>query len=80
MRHRKIAPIAFCMRCGADIAVRRACERSRKRKLRELYHVNSLLAAPPGTVVNWVISDEPDENERRFLDQNDITKYVIVPL
>jgi chromatin modification-related protein VID21 len=51
--------------------VRRICERSRKRKLRELYYVNALLTAP---AVDLVISDEPSENERRFLDTNDITK------
>ncbi|KAH7132067.1 hypothetical protein B0J11DRAFT_520748 [Dendryphion nanum] len=51
------------------------CELSRKRKLRELYNYSGLLTADrPPTLKDFLISDEPDENERRFLDENDITK------
>lgn len=59
---------------GADIALRRNCERSRKRKLRELYHYSALLEAGH-QLHDWPsISDEPSENERLFLDANDISK------
>ncbi|KAF2750025.1 hypothetical protein M011DRAFT_512153 [Sporormia fimetaria CBS 119925] len=76
MRRRKIAPISFYCRRGADIALHRTCELSRKRKLRELYNVNALLTAthPPQLQADLVISSEPSENERRFLESNDITK------
>lgn len=75
MRHGKIALFVLFCRGGADIAVRRTCEQSRKRKLRELYNYTALLnAGHPPQVHDWVISDEPSENERRFLDENDITK------
>ncbi|KAF2178636.1 hypothetical protein K469DRAFT_642642 [Zopfia rhizophila CBS 207.26] len=51
------------------------CELSRKRKLRELYNYTALLnASRPPQLQDWVISDEPGENERRFLDENDITE------
>ena len=60
---------------GADIAVRRSCERSRKRKLRELYSYTALLNASQPQLFDWAISDEPSENEARFLDQNDILRY-----
>jgi hypothetical protein len=77
MRQRKIAQISFYMCGGADIAVRRSCERSRKRKLRELYNYTALLnASHPPQLLDWVINDEPSENEARFLDQNDISRYV----
>jgi hypothetical protein len=76
MRQRKIAQIALYMCGGADIAVRRSCERSRKRKLRELYNYTALLNANhQPQLLDWVISDEPSENEARFLDQNDILRY-----
>jgi len=64
------------MRGGADVAVRRSCELSRKRKLRELYRYTALLgAASPPQAHDWVLSDDPsDEDEAYFLDQNDISK------
>jgi hypothetical protein len=76
MRQGKIALIALFMCGGADVAVRRSCERSRKRKLRELYNYTALLNANrQPQLLDWVISDEPAENEARFLDQNDISRY-----
>jgi chromatin modification-related protein VID21 len=54
------------------------CELSRKRKLRELYNYTALLNAghPPQLQDwSWATSDDiSSEDERRFLDQNDITK------
>ena len=54
------------------------CELSRKRKLRELYNYTALLNAghPPQLQDwSWATSDDINsEDERRFLDQNDITK------
>ncbi|KAF2876408.1 hypothetical protein BDV95DRAFT_484072 [Massariosphaeria phaeospora] len=62
-------------RGGADIAVHRNCEVSRKRKLRELYHYTALVsAARPPQLHDWPLSDEPAEHELHFLDENDITK------
>ena len=56
----------------------RVCEQSRKRKLRELYNYTALLnAGQPLQLHDWVISDEPSEQEARYLDQNDIAKYVL---
>ena len=78
MRQRKIAPFYLFRRGGADIAVYRNCELSRKRKLRELYTYSALLIqARPPTLKDLLFGDEPDENERRFLDDHDITKYVL---
>jgi hypothetical protein len=79
MRRRKIARIAFMSRRGANVAVYRECERARKRKLRELYHVSHLLewAAAP-QVADWADSEAPDESELRFLGENDITKYAVL--
>lgn len=75
MRHGKIASFGLFGRCGADIGVCRTCELSRKRKLRELYNYTALLnAGHPPQAHDWLISDEPAENEARFLDENDITK------
>ena len=77
MRHAKIAPIRLFARRGADMAVRRNCELSRKRKLRELYSYTALLnAGHPPQVHDWAVADEPSDNEQRFLDENDIAKYV----
>ena len=49
---------------------------SRKRKLRELYNYTALLnAAHQPTLGDWEwTTSEPNENERRFLDENDIAK------
>ncbi|KAF2793843.1 hypothetical protein K505DRAFT_276230 [Melanomma pulvis-pyrius CBS 109.77] len=74
MRHAKIARFALFRRRGADIALRRSCELSRKRKLRELYHYTTLLSAGNPPQHDWVLSDDPSEIEARFLDQNDIAK------
>jgi hypothetical protein len=42
--------------------------------LRELYNVNALLTAGLAPQnADW-LNSEPSENERRFLDANDITK------
>lgn len=54
--------------------MRRTCEQSRKRKLRELYNVNALLSAGCSLDQHEWLSDEPSENERKFLDANDISK------
>ena len=64
----------FLLLCrGADHA--RYCLNSRKRKLRELYHYTALLnAGHPPREDDWIIRDQPDEQEARFLDDNDITK------
>ena len=62
---------------GADIAVHRNCLRDRKRKLRELYNYTGLLNAghpPQVSDWSWATSDDLSEDERRFLDLNDITK------
>jgi chromatin modification-related protein VID21 len=65
--------------CGADIAVHRLCEQSRKRKLRELYNYTTLLnAGHPPQAHDWLINDEPSEHEARYLDENDIAKYVTI--
>ncbi|KAF2730587.1 hypothetical protein EJ04DRAFT_38532 [Polyplosphaeria fusca] len=55
------------------MAIHRNCELSRKRKLSELYQYTSLvsLGYPPR---DWHSPDEPDEQERLFLDVNDIAK------
>lgn len=75
MRHRKIARICLLCGGGADLAVCRTCELSRKRKLRELYAVNALLsAAYAPEQFSWSLDRQPDENESRFLDATDITK------
>ncbi|KAF1950404.1 hypothetical protein CC80DRAFT_482837 [Byssothecium circinans] len=52
------------------------CELSRKRKLRELYGYTALLNQnPPQVHLDWAVPDEPrDDDEARFLDQNDISK------
>jgi hypothetical protein len=56
---------------GADVA----CRHSLKRKLRELYHYTALVTTGlPPEPKYCSINDEPDENEARFLDENDITK------
>jgi chromatin modification-related protein VID21 len=81
MRQGKIAPIWLFDWRGADIAVHRLCEQSRKRKLRELYNYTALLSAGhPPQVHDWVISDEPNEHEACYLDENDIAKYVLTAL
>jgi chromatin modification-related protein VID21 len=50
------------------------CELAHKRKLRELWHVNAYLnAGSPPQHLAW-LSDDLSEDERRFLDANDITK------
>jgi len=78
MRHGKIARILLFGWRGADIAVHRLCEQSRKRKLRELYNYTALLnAGHPPQVHDWVISDDPSEQEARYLDENNIAKYVL---
>ncbi|KAL1595771.1 RNA polymerase II transcription elongation factor SpEAF [Paraconiothyrium brasiliense] len=51
------------------------CAASLKRKLRELYGTTALLnAGRPLQAQDLALDDEPDENEARFLDENDITK------
>lgn len=81
MRHGKIAPICLFAWRGADIAVHRLCEQSRKRKLRELYNYTALLnAGHPPQVHDWLIADEPSEHEARYLDENDIARYVLICL
>jgi chromatin modification-related protein VID21 len=69
-RHRKIARIHLLLRGGADIAVHRTCNESRKRKLRELYKYTVYLDVPD----KWASIDQPSENEARFLNDNDIEK------
>jgi len=78
MRNRKIARFVLLIRCGADIRLYRNCENSRKRKLRELYRYTALLnAGQPPQLQDWLTGDDPtDEPERRFLDENDITRCV----
>ncbi|CAI6341971.1 unnamed protein product [Periconia digitata] len=76
MRHGKIAPFEFSRRGGADIPVHSKCEQSRKRKLRELYSYTTLLSARrPLTPRDWALPDDPQPDEARFLDQNDIAKH-----
>jgi chromatin modification-related protein VID21 len=70
MRHRKIAPIHLFLRRGANIAVHRTCNESRKRKLRELYKYTLYLDVPD----KWASTDQPSESETRFLNDNDIEK------
>jgi chromatin modification-related protein VID21 len=70
MRHRKIAQIHLFLRGGADIAVHRTCNESRKRKLRELYKYTVYLDVPE----KWASTDQPSESELRFLNDNDIEK------
>lgn len=78
MRHEKNRSFLLISRCGADIAVHRLSSSTRKRKLRELYRVTlcctaALNAGHQPKVEDFIIK-EPDENERRFLDENDYTQ------
>lgn len=72
MRHRKIARFGLLFCCGADNAVHRTCNESRKRKLRELYKYTVYLDVPD----KWATNTQLDQLEGRFLDENDIEKYV----
>ncbi|KAF2281049.1 uncharacterized protein EI97DRAFT_429132 [Westerdykella ornata] len=52
-----------------------ACDLSRKRKLRELYCVNVLVARGlPPQPGEWSCSEEPGTPERSFLDANDVSR------
>jgi hypothetical protein len=68
MRHRKIARFVLLLCCGADMAMRRTCNESRKRKLRELYKYTVYLDVPD----KWATDTQLDQLEGRFLDANDI--------
>lgn len=54
--------------------VLRTCNESRKRKLRELYKYTVYLDVPD----KWANNAQLDQLEDRFLDENDIEKYVLV--
>ena len=51
----------------------RTCNESRKRKLRELYKYTVYLDVPD----KWATNNQVDQLEDRFLDENDIEKYVL---
>lgn len=72
----KIAQILLLLRGGGDADVAcRHCEGSLKRKLRQLYRCTALInTGLPPEVQYYHHNDEPDENEARFLNENDITK------
>lgn len=59
------------MCCGADIAVHRTCNETRKRKLCELYKFTVYLDQAD----KWATNTQLDELQGRFLDENDIEKY-----
>lgn len=67
MRHRKIARFVLLLCCGADIAVHRTCNESRKRKLRELYRYTACLDVPE----KWATTVHLEQHETQFLDEND---------
>lgn len=74
MRHRKIACFdLFACRC-ADIAACRTCEVSRKRKLRELYGVSTLITTGNPPQPHLWMRDEVSDDERQFLEKNDISR------
>lgn len=56
------------------MAVCRTCELSRKRKLRELYSVSTLISTgnPPHPHI-W-LCEELSDDERQFLEKNDISQ------
>jgi chromatin modification-related protein VID21 len=65
----------FYYRAVVLISPCRTCELSRKRKLREVYAYTALLNAAHQPKLHDLLFDaEPDENELRFLDENDIAK------
>ncbi|KAF1838696.1 hypothetical protein BDW02DRAFT_488559 [Decorospora gaudefroyi] len=78
MRQRKIAHIVLLTRgCGADCRVHRLTSSTLERHLRALWKVtgccNAALNGHQPRLDDFVYND-PDEDERRFLDENDITK------
>jgi len=67
MRHQKIARFVLLSGRGADMAVHRTHNETRKRKLREVYRYSAYFDVPE----KWATTIQLDQHESQFLDEND---------